>query len=121
MAFLWRADDGWPYIECWICSFVIFKGIRNSIAKKPYIFVIYQGGGGGPNPLSPPLDPPMLLVIRVYVSVDESGSSAMYLFFQIVNISVVVGLPENVLVFNAWACQSEPPPPPPGGLCSLDL
>ena len=52
----------------------------------------------------------MMLVIRVYVSVDESGSSVMYLFFQIVNISVVVGLPENVLVFNAWACQSEPSP-----------
>ena len=23
-----------------------FKGIRTSIAKKPYIFVIFQGGGG---------------------------------------------------------------------------
>ena len=36
---------------------VIFQGIRTSIAKEPYIFVIFQGG---PNPLSPsPLDPRM--------------------------------------------------------------
>ena len=40
-------------IECWLGSFVIFQGIRTSIAKKPYIFVIFQGGGGGPDPLSP--------------------------------------------------------------------
>ena len=37
----------WPYIECWLGTFVIFKGIRASIAKNPYIFVIFQGGGGG--------------------------------------------------------------------------
>ena len=41
-------------IECWLGSFVIFQGIRTSIAKKPYIFVIFQGG---PDPLSSPLDP----------------------------------------------------------------
>ena len=56
MAFHWRADDRWHYIECWLGSFVIFQGIRTSIAKKPYIFVIFQGG---PDPLSSPLDPPM--------------------------------------------------------------
>ena len=26
---------------------MIFQGIRTSIAKKPYIFVIFRGGGGG--------------------------------------------------------------------------
>ena len=36
-----------------------FKGIRTSIAKKTYIFVIFQGGGGGSDPLFPPLDPHM--------------------------------------------------------------
>ena len=36
---------------------MIFQGIRTSIAKKPYIFVIVQGGGG-----RPPLDPRMLSV-----------------------------------------------------------
>ena len=47
----------WPDIECWLGSFVTFQGIRTSIAKKPYIFQIFQGG---PDPLSPPLDPPMV-------------------------------------------------------------
>ena len=26
---------------------MIFQGIRKIIAKKPYIFVIFRGGGGG--------------------------------------------------------------------------
>ena len=43
----------WPSIGCWIGSFVIFQGFRTSIAMKPYIFVIFQGGGGS-GPLSPP-------------------------------------------------------------------
>ena len=30
----------WPNIECCLGSFVIFQGIRTSIAKEPYIFVI---------------------------------------------------------------------------------
>ena len=33
-----------------IGSFVIFQGILTSIAKKPYNFVIFQGG---PDPLPP--------------------------------------------------------------------
>ena len=45
-------------IKCWLDRFVIFQGIRTSIAKKPYIFVIFQRGSGPP---APPLDPPMLL------------------------------------------------------------
>ena len=56
MAFRWRADDG-PTLNAGFGSFVIFQGIRTSIAKKPYNFVIFQGGGG-PGPLSP-FDPPM--------------------------------------------------------------
>ena len=44
----------WPNIECWLGSLVIFQGIRTSITKKSYIFVIFRGGGG-PDPLSPPL------------------------------------------------------------------
>ena len=43
----------WPNIECWLGSFVIFQGIRTSIAKKPFIFVIFQGGpASSPPPLS---------------------------------------------------------------------
>ena len=41
---------------------MIFKGIQTSIAKKPYIFVIFQGGRGL-DPLSPPLDLRMLCEI----------------------------------------------------------
>ena len=50
-----QACRGWSYIECWLGSFVFFKGVRTSIAKKPYIFVIFQGWGGP----FPPLDPHM--------------------------------------------------------------
>ena len=47
------AGRWWPNIECWISSFVIFQGIQASIATKPFIFVIFQrgGGGGGRSPL----------------------------------------------------------------------
>ena len=49
----------WPNIECWIVSFVVLQGIRTNIAKRPYIFVIFQRGGGGSGPPVPPLDPHM--------------------------------------------------------------
>ena len=52
------AGRWWPNIECWLGSFVVFQGIRTSIAKKPYIFVIFQGAGGLDH-LSHPLGPPM--------------------------------------------------------------
>ena len=50
MAFRWRADNG-PTLYAGL----FFQGFRTSIAKEPYIFVIFQGGGGtgGPDPLSP--------------------------------------------------------------------
>ena len=44
MAFRWRADDG-PTLSA---GLVVW--IRSSIAKKSYIFVIFQGGGGSPTP-----------------------------------------------------------------------
>ena len=37
-----------------------FQGVQTSVPKKPYIFVIFQGGGG-PSPLLLPLDPHMLV------------------------------------------------------------
>ena len=37
----------WPNVECWLGSFWEFQGIRSSIAKKFYVFVIFQVGGGG--------------------------------------------------------------------------
>ena len=33
--------------DCWLGSFVNFPGIQTGIAKKPYILVIFEGGGGG--------------------------------------------------------------------------
>ena len=53
--FGWRAD-----VECWLGSFKVLQGIQTSIAKKSYIFVIFQGGGSGPP--FPPLDPHMYIV-----------------------------------------------------------
>ena len=50
LAFLW-----WLNIECWPGSFVIFQGIWTRIAKKPYIFVIFQRGGGGVRTPGPPM------------------------------------------------------------------
>ena len=53
MAFRWRADDG-PTLNPGLVA-AIFQGIRTCVAGKPYIFVIFQGGG--PDTLSSPLDP----------------------------------------------------------------
>ena len=44
------AGHRWPNIECWLGSLVIFQGIQTSIARKPYIFVVFQGGSGPPVP-----------------------------------------------------------------------
>ena len=43
---------------------MIFKGIRTSIAKKPYILVIFQGGGVR-TPCPPPSGPAHALRIRM--------------------------------------------------------
>ena len=57
------ADQWCLNIEYWLGSFLIFQGIPTSIAKKPSIFVIFQGGGGGgPDSLSPLLDPHMVFM-----------------------------------------------------------
>ena len=40
----------WPGIECWLGSFLIYQGIRTSIAQKPY-FCDFSGGSGPPAPL----------------------------------------------------------------------
>ena len=55
MAFRWRADDG-QTLNAGLVLFVFIQVTRTSIAKKPYMFVIFQGGGG-PDP-PPALDPP---------------------------------------------------------------
>ena len=57
-AFRWCADDS-PTLNAGLVA-VIFQGIQTCIARKPYILVIFQGGGGGPDPLSPALYPQMM-------------------------------------------------------------
>ena len=54
IAFYLRADDG-PTLHAGLAAFFIFQGIRTSIAMKPYIFVIFQGGPDA----RPPPDPRM--------------------------------------------------------------
>ena len=51
MAFRWRAYDG-QTLNAGLVA-VIFYGIWTSIAKKPYIFVIFQSVGGVRTPCPP--------------------------------------------------------------------
>ena len=50
-------------IECWLGSFGFFQAIRTSIANKPYIFVIFQGGPD-PLPRSRAAKEPSLMFIK---------------------------------------------------------
>ena len=36
------SETPWPKLECWLGSFVIFRGSGQVFAKKPYIFVIFR-------------------------------------------------------------------------------
>ena len=69
MAFRWRADDG-PTLNAGL----VFQGLRTSLAKKPYIFVIFQRG---PTPCPPPplLDPRMNKLLCWYIEQKRYLSS----------------------------------------------
>ena len=61
MAFRWRADDG-QALNSGFEAFGFSTGSGPVLLKKLIclIFVIFRGGGGGPDPgPCPPLDPPM--------------------------------------------------------------
>ena len=60
------------YCKCWLGIFLIFQGIGTSIAKKPYIFVIFQGG---PDP-----GPPSGSAHRVSVNVTGDKDKHLYMF-----------------------------------------
>ena len=62
MAFRWHTDDG-PTLNAGLIA-AIFKGVRICIVRKPNIFVIFQGGGGGPDLPAPSLDPQTVRVSR---------------------------------------------------------
>ena len=61
IAFRWRANDG-PTLKAGLVALCDFQGIWTSIANKPYIFVIFQGGSG---PLSPLWIRPCVLQIHM--------------------------------------------------------
>ena len=77
MPFKWYFAGMMPNIECRLGSFVIFQGIWTSIAKKPYIFVIFHGGQ---DPLVFPLDPHMDLQWTVTVDCETEPQSDHILF-----------------------------------------
>ena len=70
MAFRWRVDDGQ--------AFNVIQGIRTCIARKPYIFVIFQGG-------HPPLDPSILDKIKltqnvVYKNIQQDKGLKLFIY-----------------------------------------
>ena len=60
------ADDG-PTLNTGLV-----RGSGPVLLGNPYIFVIFQGGGGGPDPLPSPLDPRMLSCSHNMVSIKIS-------------------------------------------------
>ena len=54
----------WPNIECWLCSFVIFRGSRPVLLRNPKFLRFFRGGVG--TPCLPPLDPHMNLKASEY-------------------------------------------------------
>ena len=81
------AGRWWPNIDCWLASFVIFQRIRTSIAIKPDIFVIFQGGS---KPLSPPLALPMHRLAIMWAMIRQ--------------------IPQNKCAPSEDSCQPEHPP-----------
>ena len=37
----------WPNIDCWLCSFVIFRGSGPVLLRNPIFLWFFRGGGGG--------------------------------------------------------------------------
>ena len=72
------ASRWWPYLKCWLGSLVIFKGIRTSIAKKPYIFVIFQGGPDPPPPGLATKTQATLSLLFSYPSTHETTLEHIY-------------------------------------------
>ena len=61
----------WPNIECWLGSFVIFRGSGPVLLRNPIVLWFFSGGNGGRNPLfpTPSLDPRMNEVILRFVEI----------------------------------------------------
>ena len=66
------AGRWWSNIECWLGRFDVLQGIRTSIAKKPYIFVIFQGVRTPNHPLPPPyLYPRMIVIFNPRLNIEK--------------------------------------------------
>ena len=89
----------WPNIECWLGSFVIFQGTLTSIAKKPYILVIFKGVG----PMSLPLHPRKHWLISL-----QFGLTHFFFCFFMSLLIWINGLNNNcikkviILFINQW-------------------
>ena len=57
MAFCWLADDG-PTLNAGLVA-VILPRSGPVLLENPIFLVFFRRGGGGPDPLSSPLDPHM--------------------------------------------------------------
>ena len=82
-----------------------FKGIQINIARKPNIFVIFQGGGAAP---VPPLDPPMCYLTPILVAADLP-----LIFVQPLNCFKNYAIfdcndPENNYINNRHTCLTAP-------------
>ena len=53
------------------CMLTFFWGIQTSIAKKPYIFVIFQGGGGGGGGGQDPCPPSESAHAKIWLSMYD--------------------------------------------------
>ena len=64
-----------PNTESWLGSFVIFQGIRTTIAKEPYFCDFPGGGGGSGPPVDPSLDPSMFTFLKQATHQDMYASN----------------------------------------------
>ena len=114
LAFLWRADDG-PTLNAGLAALWFWRGSGPVLLKKPYIFVICQGGVRTPCPhlwIRPwcwsygctsrltNLAALCCTCSRLWISLLWRGFETMYEYSRLGRAKVS---------------------PPPGGLCSLDL
>ena len=82
---------------------MIFQGIWTRIAKKPYISVIFQRGGGGSGPPVSPLDPHMTNRTGLYKE-GTFGLLISYILHLLLTCQIMSG--------SRWGGGPDAPPPP---------
>ena len=85
MAFCWRADDD-PTLNAGLVAAIFQRIWTCIIARKPYIFVIFQEGSGPP---IPPLDPHMPLDKAYVIEIKKAGSEQPKHIWRIIVYSAV--------------------------------